>query len=82
VRARKGARQREHVYVCHCVYSQSVNSYLRKERESARKRVYVCERECVCACIQALRAYIAMIYVRGGERRERDRQRERAPSYM
>jgi len=48
-----------------------------KERESARKRVYVCVRESVCACIQALRAYIAMIYVRG-EREERETERARA----
>jgi len=79
-RARKGARQRERVYVCHCVYSQSAKSYLRKERESAYKRESVCERECVCACIQTLRAYIAMIYVRGGERGERDRESARSPT--
>ena len=76
-RERKGARQRELAYVCHCVDSQSANSYLRKERESARKRVYVCERECVCACIQALMAYIAMICVCGGERRDGGRRGER-----
>ena len=61
----------------HIRHVYALKPVLRKERESARKRVYVCERECVCACIQALMAYIAMICVCKGERRDGGRGGER-----
>jgi len=59
-------------------YSQRARSYLGKERERARAQEREGVRESACACIQVLRAYIAMIYVRGGERGEKETERARA----